>query len=160
MSSLQQWTKSVHVQSEKDLNLFVAAIPSGSNACPLVLLMLGSSHTLQADQVLRKAFPNYFTQNESETRFFSLLESCLLSLLLESLSAITLLSIVSLNIVSSLNESWGHPRQLLALSYCPAPSGLEQGLAESGQAFNKVLDSTKGCNHPQKSTSSCLFPRR
>lgn len=41
MSSLQQWTKSVHVQSEKDLNLFVAAIPSVSNACLLVLLIAG-----------------------------------------------------------------------------------------------------------------------
>lgn len=42
MSSLQEWTKSVHVQSEKDLNLFVAAVPSASNACPLVLPIAGS----------------------------------------------------------------------------------------------------------------------
>lgn len=43
MSSLQQWTKSVPAQNEKDLNLFVTTVPSASNACPLVLPIAGSS---------------------------------------------------------------------------------------------------------------------
>lgn len=51
-------------------------------------------------------------------------------------------SIVSLQIVISLNELWGQPG--------PFVVKYPQGLAHSGQAFNKALSSTKGCSHSRK----------